>query len=237
MLSQLSKTIKLALKSTQEERALLRARSAVQRFPVVEWRQKMEDFHRRSITTSRNIAAENAFRESDCDDSASPRPIGVDHDDWEPENQPEPTQPEWDTQNVRASVNSQQFLSPNSPYGQMPRPGSSGSVSSVVTPNDRAGGADYFSHPVEAGPEPPRTPGSPGPNDPGFTNFLSKANRQIAKEQKHVPDPFLDEQAMISRPFMHHRVSSVESISSIMDEKGASSPLNKAIASVSASCP
>ncbi|KAG8911787.1 Cell wall alpha-1,3-glucan synthase ags1, partial [Tulasnella sp. 417] len=46
MLSQFGKTIKLALKSTEEERAILRARSAVQRFPVVEWRQKTEDFHR-----------------------------------------------------------------------------------------------------------------------------------------------------------------------------------------------
>ncbi|EEB94922.1 hypothetical protein MPER_06191 [Moniliophthora perniciosa FA553] len=33
MLSQLTKTIKMALKSTEEERAILRARSAVQRFP------------------------------------------------------------------------------------------------------------------------------------------------------------------------------------------------------------
>ena len=235
MLSQLSKTIKLALKSTQEERALLRARSAVQRFPVVEWRQKMEDFHRRSIGTSRNLAAENAFRESDCIESVPPRPIGVDHDDWEPENQPEPTQPEWDAQSVRAGANSSQLLSPNSPYGQTPRPGSSGSFSSVASPNDRGGDPDYFSHPVEAGPE-PGTPGTPGADDPGFSNFLSKANRQIAKEQKHVPDPFLDEQAMINRPFMHHRVSSVESISSIMDEKGSTSPLNKAIASVGIFC-
>ncbi|RXK40574.1 alpha-1,3-glucan synthase [Tremella mesenterica] len=61
MLSQLTKTIKLALKSTQEERAILRARSAVQRFPVVEWRQRLEDFQRRSIATSRAHAGENAW--------------------------------------------------------------------------------------------------------------------------------------------------------------------------------
>lgn len=61
MLSQLTKTIKLALRSTQDERAILRARSAVQRFPVVEWRQRLEDFQKRSITVSRSLAGENAF--------------------------------------------------------------------------------------------------------------------------------------------------------------------------------
>ncbi|KAF8334274.1 modular protein with glycoside hydrolase family 13 and glycosyltransferase family 5 domains [Cantharellus anzutake] len=224
MLSQLSKTIKLALKSTTEERALLRARSAVQRFPVVEWRQKMEDFHRRSIHVSRSHAGENAFRESDCD-TLGPLPIGVDHDDWEPEAQPEPVQPEWDAGGSRVAVNSQQFLSPNVPYGQLRRPLSTVSLAST-TPNERGGGADYFSHPVESGSD----HGSQ-PTDEGFGNFLSRANRQIAKDQTHVPDPFLDEHAVINRPFLHHRLSSAESITSIMDEKGASSPLNKAIAS------
>src|SRR6267378_7670729 len=66
MLSQLTKTIKMALKSSEKERAILRARSAVQRFPVVEWRQRMEDFHKRSINNSRSIAGANAWRESDC---------------------------------------------------------------------------------------------------------------------------------------------------------------------------
>ena len=61
MLSQLTKTIKLALKTSEQERAILRARSAVQRFPVVEWRQRLEDFQRRSITISRSIAGANAW--------------------------------------------------------------------------------------------------------------------------------------------------------------------------------
>lgn len=67
MLSQLTKTIKRALKSTEHERAILRARSAAQRFPVIEWRQRMEDMHRRSITISRTSAGTNAYRETDCD--------------------------------------------------------------------------------------------------------------------------------------------------------------------------
>jgi alpha-1,3-glucan synthase len=65
MLSQFTKTIKMALKSTDDERAILRARSAVQRFPVVEWCQRIEYFHGRSILTSRGIAGNSAWRSSD----------------------------------------------------------------------------------------------------------------------------------------------------------------------------
>ncbi|WVQ94915.1 hypothetical protein IAU59_002001 [Kwoniella sp. CBS 9459] len=71
MLSQLTKTVKLALKSTPEERAILRARSAVQRFPVVEWRQRLEDFQRRSIATSRQVAGENAWGYDQVDSGAA----------------------------------------------------------------------------------------------------------------------------------------------------------------------
>ncbi|KAI9613753.1 hypothetical protein KEM48_003646 [Puccinia striiformis f. sp. tritici PST-130] len=49
-------TIKAALKSTNEERAVLRARSALQRFPVLEWRSRMENMHRRTIKASRKYA-------------------------------------------------------------------------------------------------------------------------------------------------------------------------------------
>lgn len=56
MHSQFAKTIKAALKSTNEERAVLRARSALQRFPVLEWRGRMENMHRRSIKASRKYA-------------------------------------------------------------------------------------------------------------------------------------------------------------------------------------
>ena len=51
-LSQLSHTIKMAPKSTEHERRLLRARSAIQHFPVVEWRQCTEDSHSCSIAAS-----------------------------------------------------------------------------------------------------------------------------------------------------------------------------------------
>lgn len=75
--------------------------------------------------------------------------------------------------------------------------------------------------------------GTPGETRQDFGNFLERANKTIAKDQKHAPDPFLDPAP--SRPFgAHSRVSSVESIASIVDEK-QNSPLNKAIASVCAS--
>jgi hypothetical protein len=99
MLSQLTKTLKMALKSS--ERAILRARSALQRFPVVEWRQRMEDFHKRSINISRSLAGADAWRESDCD-GGGVRPM-VDTDDWNPENQVYPSQPEWDNRSINES--------------------------------------------------------------------------------------------------------------------------------------
>lgn len=251
MLSQLGKTIKLALKSTEEERAILRARSAVQRFPVVEWRQRMEDFHKRSINTSRSHAAENAWRAADCDEQQGIRRVELDAEDWDPVHQAEPSQPDWDAR----SIDSPRLSSPGSPgqwsqttppvpydnrHGQeqqfldapprflAPNDRRRGSFSTDVSEND-----DYFARPHSnyASGIPPSEPTTPSGD--GYGNFLAKANRVIAKEQKHVADPFLDSNAAPSRPFGNHsRVSSVESIASIVDEK-ANSPLNKAIASVS----
>ncbi|KAF8654127.1 hypothetical protein AX16_003658 [Volvariella volvacea WC 439] len=190
MLSQLTKTIKMALKSTEEERAILRARSAVQRFPVVEWRQRMEDFHRRSINTSRALAGSNSWRESDCDGG---RPtVMQDTDDWDPVAQAAPTQPDWDARSVNSGYN-------------------------ATTHNDDT----RNSLATERG----------GDGSQGYTDFLERANRTIAKDQRHAPDPFVEGNLQPNRPFgAHSRVSSVESISSIVDEK-SNSPLNKAIAS------
>lgn len=202
----------MALKSTEEERAVLRARSAVQRFPVVEWRQRMEDFHKRSIGMSRGIAGADAWRESDCD-GGSTQPL-AEHDDWDPIHQAQPLQPEWDRNSVLESpgVNT---------------PGSPGQWSQdTLTPTN----GDYFAA---------HSRGSTGPETPqqGYGDFLERANRTIARDQRHAPDPFADGNLQPSRPFgAHSRVSSVESISSIVDEK-SNSPLNKAIASVSFALP
>ena len=79
----------------------------------------------------------------------------------------------------------------------------------------------------------PGTPGSPGTPQQDYGNFLDRANRQIARDKKNVPDPPPEPGMAPPRPFgSHSRVSSVESISSIVDEK-QNSPLNRAIASVS----
>ncbi|KAJ7219301.1 modular protein with glycoside hydrolase family 13 and glycosyltransferase family 5 domains, partial [Mycena pura] len=235
MLSQLAKTIKMALKSTEEERAVLRARSAVQRFPVVEWRQRMEDFHKRSINISRGVAGRNAWRESDCDGGTA-EPIAQ-ADDWNPVTQTYPSQPDWDGRSIRSVDPRYSAVAPGSP-GQWSQ--------ETLTPNgelhypsplahDRestyssAGSSDdYFRHGHGHSSPYGSTPGTP---EVGYDDFLNRVNRTIGKDQRHAPDPFLDPSSAPSRPFgSHSRVSSVESISSIVDEK-SNSPLNKAIAS------
>ncbi|OCB86737.1 modular protein [Sanghuangporus baumii] len=231
MQSQLSKTIKMALKSTEEERALLRARSAVQRFPVVEWRQRMEDFHKRSISTSRQIAGRNAWRPSDGEIVHTPQVAHLDHDDWDPVDQTEPSQPQWDTRSMME--NARLSGVPNSPGG-MSSPGQ-WSQSTLAPPrlddHDRRASedadSDYLSTHRSRAPSTVGTPSEGG----GFDNFLTKVNKQIAKDHRHAPDPFLDEAAAPKKPFGEHsRNSSRDSIASIIDEK-ANSPLNKAISS------
>ena len=258
MLSQLSKTIKFALKSTQEERALLRARSAVQRFPVIEWRQRMEDFHKRSINTSRRVAGSNAWRPSDGFVAYNPV-AHLDHDDWDPVSQNEPSQPQWDTRSMMDSArlshisqspggnSSPNLLSPGGPMSpgawssstlgpgeqqqyllaappKMDDFGRRGSFESEPSQND-----DYFSSQRSRAAS---TVGTPTEGS-GYDNFLARANKQIAKDQRHAPDPFLDGAATPKRPFGEHsRVSSRDSIASIVEDKH-NSPLNKAIASVS----
>src|SRR3954465_10342828 len=98
MLSQLSKTVKIALRSNEEERAILRARSAVQRFPVIQWRQQMEDLHRRSITMSRNIAGAYAWRGSDCEERGRhPSAPTEEGNEWNPSNHFSPSLSQWDS--------------------------------------------------------------------------------------------------------------------------------------------
>ncbi|OSX65248.1 glycosyltransferase family 5 protein [Postia placenta MAD-698-R-SB12] len=234
MMSQLTKTVKMALKSTEEERAMLRARSAVQRFPVVEWRQRMEDFHKRSIQMSRNVAGSNAWRPSDAQTFNMGHAIS-ETDDWDPEHQAYPTQPEWDARSVNDSPGpaspampgspgqwSQETLTPGGGDGHLAAPAlrliqdsRRGSFSTDISENE----GDYFSQ-----------PSGNAETSQDFGNFLERANRTIARDQRHVPDPFLDAAAP-NRPFgAHSRISSVESIASIVDEK-QNSPLNKAIAS------
>ncbi|TDL24794.1 glycoside hydrolase family 13/glycosyltransferase family 5 protein [Rickenella mellea] len=253
MLSQLTKTIKMALKSTEEERAILRARSAVQRFPVVEWRQRTEDLHKRSITTSRAGAGSNAWRSSDCDGGAPTHIIITEEDDWDPIDIPEPSQPGWESRSVhgsprhtgQASKASLGRASQNSPTPYEQRldqlaflaapppvtPDEHGRRPSFGGSTDASDNEDYFSAKSIRSMRSTRSIRTERTAGTSYDNFLTKANKQISKDRKHIPDPFVDGVAPPTRPFgSHSRTSSVESIASIVDEK-SSSPLNKAIAS------
>ncbi|TBU22714.1 hypothetical protein BD311DRAFT_822659 [Dichomitus squalens] len=222
MMSQLTKTIKVALKSTEEERAMLRAPST--------WRQRMEDFHERSINISRHVAGPSAWRPSDA--NFNPTTHAQESSGWEPEYQAYPSQPDCDSRSIAESHSPRFSLSPASPGspGQWSQEslspggdphliatpcliphGRRGSVGTDISENE----GDYFSH----------SPNSPRETRQNFGNFLEHANKTTARDQKHAPDPFLD--AAPTRPFgAHSRVSSVESIVSIVDEK-QNSPLNK----------
>ncbi|KAF5383371.1 hypothetical protein D9757_008431 [Collybiopsis confluens] len=223
MLSQLNKTIKMALRSTDKERAVLRARSALQRFPVVEWRQRIEDFHRRSITMSRNLAGENAWRPTDGDLYYEPQPV-PDAEEWHAQ--------EESTSDVgmmrgrsgfdssgssgRASV---EALVPvtNEPIDLFSDPRdhrfsyASDAEEDLTTALDGVSGAE--THPTE------------------YENFLERVNRMVARDRRRIPDPFLDgASTSMSRLGGHSRTGSSESIASIVESK-SDSPLNKVIAS------
>lgn len=214
MLSQLTKTIKMALKSTEEDRAVLRARSALQRFPVVEWRQRMEDFHRRSINASRDLAGAEAWRESDCDGgSGGLRPVA--EADWNPVDMDYPSQPAWD----RSS------LAVDSPAGSpLGSPGYNNSVENLASDESVITPPRLHASSLEDG---------DAASTASYDDFLSRANRAIARDQRHAPDPFIDaEFKRPARPFSSHsRVSSASSIADVADEH-STSPLNQAIASV-----
>ena len=218
MLSQFKKTIKAALKSTQKERQLLRARSAVQRFPVVEWRQRTEDFHKRSINASRREAGADAWRRTDGDMSGM-QPIQ--HvGDWDPVLQEDPSQPAWDHESLREipDVNSANPSQENLAAGQpLLTPGNRDSFAS------EASGDTLYRNSVASQQQ--------------YNTFLERANRQFARDNQHAPDPFLDQgrTSLGARPYSQYsttsRLSSVESIATIVDEK-QNSPLNKAIETV-----
>lgn len=282
MLSQLTKTIKLALKSTEEERAILRARSAVQRFPVVEWRQKLEDFQKRSINSSRGSAAENAwgydlvgqgaplggrtgFYAHDMGSNLSL--AGAGGESPMPGHRPLSASPLADGNNgqfdnnqlsagagyhdrFKQSQRNQNRQSAESFYDEDPN-------AEPLYYGDKRRSKKFFaaggydddassrgsSEHGDSTMAPSMRSGPGGGGGQTYDNFLAAANKQFSKTtgNRNVPDPMFDSRQSMdanfvpSRPFsIHSRVSSFDSISSIVDEKGASSPLNKAMETVSA---
>ena len=221
MLSQFKKTIKKALKSTQKERQLLRARSAVQRFPVVEWRQRTEDFHKRSINSSRRHAGYDAWKPTDGD-TRGMIPIQP-HENWDPVHQDEPPRPSWgdqeslmDSPGLRSGNPSQENLAVQQPLLTPPLPNRD-SIASDITVDSN------YRNSVASQQQ--------------YNSFLERANRQFAHQNQHAPDPFLEQgrSSLSARPYSQYstasRLSSVESIATIVDEK-QNSPLNKAIETV-----
>ena len=70
-----------------------------------------------------------------------------------------------------------------------------------------------------------------------YNTFLERANRQFAQQNQNAPDPFMEggRSSLSARPYSQYstssRLSSVESIATIVDEK-QNSPLNKAMETV-----
>ena len=300
MLSQLTKTIKLALKSTEEERAILRARSAVQRFPVVEWRQRLEDFQRRSITVARTGAGEKAWGFDTVD--SMPRSNFYMQDDagsntslaqgWNRPGTPDSAPPSPMPESRRLSNSPLASPQPNAQSGYFEN---NNNLSAGPNYHDRFGkdkrnrqsAESFYDEDPNASPlyyedkrrsqagqagkpkffqgtgyDDDDIPSSQASSDHGshqghqlhgmregsqqtYDSFLAAANKQFSKQSggRNAPDPYFDAKQQSSggrdsfapsRPFsVHSRMSSFDSISSIVDEKGASSPLNKAMESVS----
>ena len=213
MLSQFGKTIKKVLKSTQKERQLLRARSAVQRFPVVEWRQRTEDFHKKSINASRKIAGQNAWRKTDGDTSGM-RPIQ--HiGDWDPVQQDGPSRPAWDQESLMNSPDPRSSIISQDNFARPNRDSFASDMSGDMAANRNSVASQQQ-----------------------YNTFLERANRQFANQNQGTLEPFMEQQArspLTARPYSQYsttsRISSVESIATIADEK-QNSPLNKATESV-----
>lgn len=100
----------------------------------------------------------------------------------------------------------------------------------------------YHANPADQYGDVPSFERMAGDRSSSYDNFLSSANKQIARQARGAQDPFFTATSRDSiaddgtdlvapnRPFtMHSRMSSGSSISSIVDEHGSSSPLNKAM--------
>ncbi|KAL7417332.1 putative alpha-glucan synthase [Mrakia frigida] len=267
MISQLQKTIKLALKSTEEERAVLRARSAVQRFPVIEWRGRIEVFQKKAIRASRKGAGAHAYDYSDYVPPTAPSPnrqfgdpTMIERIDWAnrpPMDHPQATYGGDGSASPRGAPEVNDPFDPNARYDEdahrSPRRFGDSDYGGSQSGSQNGSDQGHSEFDEDGHPRTPREFGQPprindlereaGDRSSSYANFLASANKQIAR-QADKKDPFFSShgsQASLrdddggaltapSRPFtMHSRASSRSSISSIVDEHGSSSPLNKAM--------
>jgi len=166
----------------------------------------MEDLHSRTISSSRSLAGSYAWRAPNWDGGVTPI---EELEDCGPIN---PTQYRDNSNLITKQSGIPSFLPP----------ARNGQGNSSPTRYHNHGEPEYFAH--------TRTVTSR--RSQGFNNFLERAHCAIAKDHRHAPDPFVEGSSGPSHQFgTHSHSSSVESISSIVDEK-AKSPLNKPIASV-----
>jgi alpha-1,3-glucan synthase len=97
----------MVLRSTEEECAVLRARSAVQRFCIIGRHPRMEDFHRRSANLSRRLADSEAWSKKLCNKpgKTGQRAItGPDISYWDTVHQLELHRLDWDALSPRSRV-------------------------------------------------------------------------------------------------------------------------------------
>ncbi|KAG8847333.1 Cell wall alpha-1,3-glucan synthase ags1 [Serendipita sp. 411] len=165
----------------------------------------------------------------------------LESEDWTPVPQDDPVKPDWASSTVQSTRNSSSIETQN-PSTIRHIPSHSSERSPLSTPRflaaDSRQSSGYHSDSDESlgRPRSVETSGVMTPSDEHsrepFGDFLSRANRQIARERRNIGDPFLEGATTLQKPFLgrHSRFSSAESFASIMDEK-SDSPLNQAMAS------
>ena len=134
--------------------------------------------------------------------------------DWDPVRQDGPSRPAWDQESVMNSPDPHSWIISRDDFAPPNRDSFASDMSgdTAANRNSIASQQQY--------------------------NTLERANRQFANQNQGTPDPFMEQQArssLTARPYGQcsttSRISSVESIATIVDEK-QNSPLNKATESV-----
>lgn len=229
------------------------------RFPVIEWRGRIEVFQKKAIRASRKGAGSHAY---DYSDYVPPRqvaqqdrqygdPTQIERIDWSNRPPMDHPQASYGGDSDALGRHAPEVHDPFAPDVDQMAPGARRYASDSASHIDSPSASEYNDSPYFDD-DPARAYGDAPPHDfeqaagdrsSSYANFLASANRQIARGN-NARDPFFssgasgrgsftDDGGVLqapTRPFtMHSRVSSHSSISSIVDEHGSSSPLNKAM--------
>lgn len=228
------------------------------RFPVIEWRQRTEILQKRSIRASRKEAGSHAYDYSDyappahvSRDITYGDPTQIERQEWMQRPAMADPHATFETGSIRNAPEVNDPYDPSRTYDNdvHPRPRRFGDDDGSLRGSPSA--SEYHDSPYfedDGHPAYPQHGDAPsfermaGDRSSSYDHFLDSANRQIARQQRGAQDPFFTASSRGSiaddgsdlvapnRPFtMHSRRSSAASISSIVDEHGSSSPLNKAM--------